>query len=490
MVDAAAPRALGENGAPQGQDRLSRGAVGWALYEWARNPYVVVCTIYVFAPYLAAQVIGDPVEGQAQIASLNKWAGLAIALFAPFVGAAADRAGRRKIPLGVVTGFMAACIALLWFVQPGGGVLPEWSWFPLLLVIGMAFPLTEALHNAMLGGATSSRLVPHVSGLGLALGNAGSVLILLFTLYFLALPGAVDWSFIPAAPAFGLNPATFEPQRFVALLCAGWLLAFSLPLMLWTADTERGMGWLQAGREGIGAVVRTLTRIRRERPDIVRFLAARMLYADGKTAILISGGVYAAGMMGWGFIEMTIYGIAVSIVAVLGGFVGGWLDARIGAKRAIQIEIGFTALALVAMTSFRRDTIFWFWKPSLDPVWAFPYFKTLPEIAYFFVVCVIAIAITAAYASSRTLMTRLSPKEMVGELFGVYALAGTATVWMGPLLVDTMTRWGKANAPDWALQIGFGSIVVLLIAGFAILWGVKEPRDADGAASPPSPSST
>lgn len=476
MADVSAPQSAGAGEAESkaAPEKMSRGAIAWAFYEWGRNPYVVICTIYVFAPYLAAQVIGDPIEGQAQIASLNKWAGLAIALFAPFVGAAADRAGRRKIPLGIITAFMASCIGLLWFVQPGGGVFPEWIWFPLLLIIGMAFPLTEALHNAMLSGATTPRLVPQASGLGLALGNAASVLILIFTLVFLAFPGNVDWSWIPKQPAFGLDPATFEPQRFVAVMCAAWLAVFTVPLLLWTADTVRGMPWIQAAKEGMGGVVATLRTISRERPDIVRFLIARMFYADGKTAILISGGVYAAGMMQWGFIEMVIYGITLSIVAVFGGFVGGWLDNLVGPKRAIQIEITLTAASLISMASFQRDTIFFVWHPSLEPVWSFPYFQTLPEIAYFFCVAVIAIFITAAYASSRTFMTRLAPKEMIGELFGIYALAGTATVWMGPLLVDSLTRWGQKNAPEWALQIGFGSIVVLLIVGFAILWGVKE----------------
>ncbi|MBL8557606.1 MAG: MFS transporter [Hyphomonadaceae bacterium] len=477
MADVTAPGAAGAAG--QAHEKMSLGAISWALYEWGRNPYVIICTIYVFAPYLAAQVIGDPVEGQAQIASLNKWAGLAIACFAPFVGAAADRAGRRKIPLGVLTGFMALCIAMLWFVQPGGSALfPEWIWFPLLLIIGMSFPLTEALHNAMLSGATTPRLVPHVSGLGLALGNAASVLILAFTLVFLAFPGNIDWSWIPAAPAFGLDPATFEPQRFVAIMCAAWLLIFTVPMLLWTADTERGMGWVQAAREGVGGVVATLRSIWKDRPDIVRFLIARMLYADGKTAILISGGVYAAGMMGWGFIEMVIYGITLSVIAVFGGFVGAWLDDKVGAKRAIQIEIAMTALSLICMASFRKDTIFWVIKPDMTPVWSFPYFSTIPELAYLAVVSVIAIFITAAYASSRTFLTQISPKAMIGELFGIYALAGTATVWMGPLLVDTLTRWGQRNMPDWALQLGFGSIVVLLIAGFAILWGVK-PQPAE-----------
>jgi len=470
MVDAAAPQAAGAT-VPE---RMGRGAVAWAVYEWARNPYVIICLIYVFAPWLAAEVIGDPVEGQAQIAAVNKWAGLAICTVAPFVGAAADRAGRRKIPLGLITGFMALCMAMLWFVEPGGSaIFPEWIWLPLLLVIGMSFPLTEALHNAMLAGATSPRLLPHVSGLGLALGNAAAVLMLIFVLVFLAFPGNVDWAWVPPEPALGLDRARFEPQRFVAPLCAVWFALFTVPLLLWTNDTQRGQPWLQAAREGAASVFATLKKLRRERPDILRFLVARMFYADGKTAIIVSAGVYIASMMQWDFVEMTIYGIVISIVAVLGGFVGGWLDDLVGAKRAIQIEIGVTLVILLLMASFQKDTIFWIWKPSLEPVWDFPFFNTLPEIVYFGVVSFIAVSITAAYASSRTFMTQIAPPAMLGELFGIYALAGTATVWMGPLIVETMTRWGRDAIPAWALQIGFGSIAVLLIVGFVVLWGVK-----------------
>lgn len=100
-------------------DRIDRGAFSWALYEWARNPWVIVCGIYVFAPYVATVVIGDPVEGQARIADLNKWAGLIAAFVAPIMGAAADRAGGRKAPLALATGIMASAMILCWFVAPG-----------------------------------------------------------------------------------------------------------------------------------------------------------------------------------------------------------------------------------------------------------------------------------------------------------------------------------------------------------------------------------
>ena len=50
-----------------GDGRMSRGAVAWSLFEGARNPYVVLITIYIFAPYVASVMIGDPVRGQVVI---------------------------------------------------------------------------------------------------------------------------------------------------------------------------------------------------------------------------------------------------------------------------------------------------------------------------------------------------------------------------------------------------------------------------------------
>ena len=47
-----------------GGSKLDRGSAAWALYEGARDPYVIIVVIYVFAPYFATAVVGDPVKGQ------------------------------------------------------------------------------------------------------------------------------------------------------------------------------------------------------------------------------------------------------------------------------------------------------------------------------------------------------------------------------------------------------------------------------------------
>lgn len=452
--------------APSGArpERMDRSAWGWALYEAARNPYVIVCGIYVFVPYVATVVIGDPVEGQAQIAALNKWAGIAVACMAPFIGAWADRAGRRKVPLALVSAVMAVLVASLWTVTPDGPAL----WFALLLGIGLCFPLTEALHNSMLPTATTPATLSKTSALGLALGNLAGLLILVFVLVYLALPGQVDWAFVPSAPVFGLDRATYEPERAVALFCAAWFALLALPLFLLSRDTPEGERWGAAFAAGARRVAGTLRALRGLGP-LGRFLVARMFYADAKTAILVLGGVYVAGVMGWGLLEMTLYGIILSLLAVFGGFLAGWLDAAFGAKRAVQIQIAGCAFGLLGSVSTDRDTILFGLDVGAAPVWDSPVFASLPELTILFFVSFIAIFVTAAYASSRVLMTQLSPPERAGELFGLYALAGTATAWLGPMLVGFVTEATRSQ------QIGFGSLLALLAAGFVVLWGVKAP---------------
>src|SRR5579883_2930721 len=77
-------------------DRVSRGLPGWVLFEWARNPYVLVITIYIYATYFTRDIVGDPVRGQALWAAIQGYAGIGVAILAPFLGAIADAGGRRK----------------------------------------------------------------------------------------------------------------------------------------------------------------------------------------------------------------------------------------------------------------------------------------------------------------------------------------------------------------------------------------------------------
>lgn len=435
---------------------------------------MLLCIIYVLSPYIANEVIGDPVRGQAALSSWHAQAGFVVALSAPFVGAATDRMGRRLPLLGAITALMAVGMLAQWWALPGERGMPLWALGLAIIVTGVCYAWSESLHNALLTRAARPAKLGQVSGLGLALGNASSVLLLVVVLFAFALPGRMDLPLLPDAPLLGLDPESFETSRIVAPLCALWLAAFAAPMFLYTPDLETtGERFGDALARGVGNVIRTIRKLR-DYGNVARFLIARMLYADGKTAILVVSGVYASGVMGWDMIEMLAFGVILSVFAVIGGFAGGWLDHAVGPKRAVAIEIAVTLACLVLMVSLTPERVLFVIPVEADAaVWASPLFATLPEAIYLGAGMVIAISITAAYASSRNLMAQLAPPAMHGEIFGLYALAGSATVWIGPMLVAFFTTAYRSQ------QVGFASIALLLLGGLAVLMFVKPPARAE-----------
>src|SRR5690606_17755595 len=104
---------------------IDLSGLSWALYA-GRLPYVSLISGAVFIPYFATQIVGDPVEGQAQVASFAKTAGFVAAFTAPPLGACLDALGRRKPWIAACTTVMAVLVALLWFAQPGpSGLSPS-----------------------------------------------------------------------------------------------------------------------------------------------------------------------------------------------------------------------------------------------------------------------------------------------------------------------------------------------------------------------------
>ena len=109
-----------------GEAADGKGQWSWALFEWARNPYVILITIYIFSPYFSSTVVGDPVRGQAIWGNINGIAGFFIAALGPILGAIADRLGARRKLLtafglagGLLTMLLAAC--------GPGGVATAWA---------------------------------------------------------------------------------------------------------------------------------------------------------------------------------------------------------------------------------------------------------------------------------------------------------------------------------------------------------------------------
>ncbi len=466
----AGAKRIDEEAADGGKAADKRGQIAWAVFEWARNPYVLLITIYVFAPYFSNVVVGDPVRGQAIWGYINGIAGAAIALLAPFLGAIADLGGTRKPWIAAFTAIMVPAMVILWFALPADGGIGVLGVASAIIIISIAYEFSAVFHNSMLPSIAPHARIGFLSGLGLALGNLGGLLILIFMLYFFTLPGSVPWGFIPDAPLFGLDASQFEDSRIAGPIAGLWLAVFSMPLFLLTPDAARNaVGAWEAMKKGVRRVWHTVTRLKHYR-NVATYLGARMLYNDGKTAVLIFGGVYASGVFGWGAMDLLIYGIILSVFAVAGGLLGGWLDDTFGSKVAILTSIGGTVLGLLLAVSITPTELFFQPYEPTGPIWSMPFFKTLPEMLYLLVVILVAIFITAAYANSRTMLARIAPAKMMTEFFGLYALSGTATAFLAPALVGFTTDLFESQ------RAGFASILLLLAAGMIGMLFVKEER--------------
>lgn len=447
------------------------GQVSWAIYEWGRTPYVLLVTIYLFAPYFTSQVVGDPVRGQALWGDIASYGGFIIAVLAPFLGAIADVGGRRKPWVALYTIIMAIAMLLLWNAKPHADALQIVFIGALVACANVSFEFSAVFHNSMLPTIAAHKRVGGLSGLGLALGNAAGILLMLFMLIAFALPGHVNWSFVPSVPLFGISQALHEPERLAGPMAGLWLLVFSMPFFLFTPDRpSMKVPLFAAMTGGVKSVLRTVRSLKHYK-NVGHYLGARALFNDGMTGVLTFGGIYAAGTFHWGPLEMTIYGIELSIFAVIGGFLGGWLDDHLGSKRALIVSIGGTALAFALGLTMGPDRIFWFihYDPHSAPVWGLPFFRTWPELIYIGTVNLVAICITAGYANSRTMLARIAPPERMTEFFGIYSLSGTSTTFMAPLAVAWLT---------WATQSqrgGMMGIFFFLLAG--LIWMMLAVRE-------------
>jgi UMF1 family MFS transporter len=459
--------------------RLTRGAISWSIFEGARDPYVILIIIYIFMPYVGSVMVGwpksNPTAGQEVISQWSQYSGWATMATAPFLGASIDQMGRRKGWLALAVFLMIPLMFALWWAKPDGSGLPVVAVMLMTTVIALLFSYTEVIHNSLLVRAAGMGGAHKASSLALALGNAFALVLFIFLAWGFMLPGRTDWAWVPKAPLFGLSKALHEPERLVGPMTAALLFVGTIPILLFTPDAPRSaVSMPQAfanGAQALWRMVRTVGQFR----DAAIFLVARSFYVDGMTAVLTFFGIYATGVMKWDALEMLVIGIILTVLAVLGGLLARFFDGVLGPRRAVQMEILMSLLGIIALLGMAPDRIFFFWRwdpAAHPPMWNGPFFRTLPEWIFTLIGFSNAVFITAHYASSRTLLTRLTPSDQTGAFFGAYAISGTATVWLAPMMVNIGTRLTGTQ------QGGFAMITVLLAIGFVgLLFLRKGNRD-------------
>ena len=448
-----------------------KGIWGWMMFDWAAQPFFTVVTTFIFGPYFISRMVldangnPDPVAGQAAWGYAIAIGGFIMAVLAPILGSIADQSGPRKPWIAAFALLKVTGLICLWNAAPGSSVF--WILFA-YTVAAVAAEFSSVFNDSMLPRLVNTQQVGQVSNTAWGLGYLGGMVVLIIVLTLLAGSATSGKTLLGLDPLFGLSQADGEDARITGPLSALWYLVFILPMFLFTPD--------QATRRPIGvAVHRGLSELRttfselRQRPGLLRFLTARMIYQDGIGALLALGGGFAAGMFGWSIIELGIYGIILNITAIGGSIWGGRLDTRRGSKWVVIASILALLIATTGIISTGPGyTLFGLMTFGTNDAGGL--YATGAEKAYVIFGLLIGLAFGPVQASSRAYMARSVSEDETGRYFGLYALSGRATSFLAPLCVAIVTGW-TASA-----RMGMAMILIFFVVGLVVL--LKAPYPA------------
>ncbi len=396
-----------------------RSIAAWVLYDLANTTFALGVGSRYFGPWLVEERGG----ADWQLGLATMLAMLAVILLAPWVGALSDHHGRRVPYLIASTLVCVGATALL----ATAGVGPSLA----LYAIGtVGFHVGSVVYDALLPDVSTEASRGRISGLGVAVGYAGSALAIGIGAYLLPRAGY-------AAVFRGLALA---------------FLVFATPAFVWIRERPR------TRREGRAPSILTapVTMVDAWRqaarvPDVVRFLVGRFLYTDAINTFFLFNAIFARFDLGFSDAQtdrLALLGIAC---AGLGAAVAGRLVDRLGPRRVLNAALYAQLAGLAAAVT-----------ASLTGVHA---------VGWLVAVCGGA-GVGAAWASDRVYMARLSPPHLLGEFFGLYAVVGRFATVLGPLSWALMAD-GLGLGRIWALA----SLGLFIVAARAVLQRVSDaPR--------------
>lgn len=397
----------------------------WALSAWANHAFVTTVLVGFF-PLFFDKYWADSLPGTTSTFFLgltNSATSFAVMLLAPWLGALADRRGRKKRWFGFCTILGALATALLALIGAG-----QWVWALLVFALGsFGFWAGSSFQDALIVQVAEAGESNRVSSLGFALGYLGGGLLFLLNVAMVLMPRR-----------FGIADAT-AATRIAFVDVALWWIVFTWPLFRYVpeaAPTEEPAGWRE--------LAATIRRVARDRP-VIAFLLAYWLYIDGINT-LQQMAVDFGSKLGFSTGALIQALLLVQFVSFPCALLFGRLGDRIGARRAITL--GLAVFVGVSVFAYFMQT----------------------ERQFYLLAVVVGTVQGGVQALSRSYFARLIPRERAGEYFGFYNMLGKFAAVLGPLLMGIVAI-GTGNQ-----RLSILVLAVFFVGGAWLLWRVRAPE--------------
>jgi MFS transporter, UMF1 family len=350
------------------------------------------------------------------------------------LGQTADRSGKKKRWLLLFTMLLALIQFALFFVYED----PSYFWYG-AVVISVGAVVSEIAgvnYNAMLVQVSTPKTIGKVSGLGWGLGYIGGIVALTLVVVLTQL----KW--------FGMDTSDGLAFRLIAVGCGVWTILFSIPLFRNVPEAPpSGHGEKVNFFQSYAVLVRDVVALFRTHRPTFWFLIASAVYRDGLAGVFAFGGILASIAFAFTDNEVLLFAIAANVVAGVSTIIAGRFDDRFGARAVIVTAlIGLVVIAVVVFALHDTGkTVFWVGG------------------------LILSACVGPAQAASRSLLARVTPEGMQGEIFGLYATTGRVASFMAPAM------WTLFIAIFGATIYGVLGIAIVLAVGLVLLLLVRFP---------------
>ena len=402
-----------------------KSILAWSLYDWANSAFATTVMAGFFPVFFKEYwSTTDNVTLSTWYLGLgNSIASILVAALAPFIGAIADR-GTAKKKLLIFFAFLGIiATGGLWIVNQG-----HWQMAILFYIIAsIGFMSGNIFYDALLPAVATKEKYDYASSLGYSLGYIGGGLLFLINVLMYLQPHY-----------FGIaDGATAIRLSFISV--AVWWAIFSIPLILFVKEPtiHKPIGIFSSIKEGWSQLVSTLSKIRQFKV-VVTFLMAYWLYIDGVDTIIRMAVDYGTSI-GFPASSLITALLLVQFVAFPATLIYSRFAYKIGIKNALYTAIlGYTLITIFGA--------------FVSKEW------------HFYVIAVfIACFQGGIQALSRSLYSRIIPKNQAAEFFGFYNMLGKFAAIIGPPMM------GYIGLITGNPRIGILSIVILFILGGFIL---------------------
>ena len=401
----------------------------FALYDFANSAFTTIIITFIFSTYFAKQIAPNPVLGQSYWGWTIGITGLLVALAGPLIGSFADKKNCTEFFIKLFTIICVSLTSLLWFSKPSEKYL-----LYTLIIVALAnffYELSLIFYNSILKRISNHNNLGKSSGFSFALGYIGGILILIVCIKIF-----IDNDVLP----FGLSKENSENIRATSIVVALWYLIFSIPFLFSLKKEIKNK--IDRSSSSIKKIKNLIWN--KGLNNLGKFLLARMLYADGLNAIIIMGGIFAVGVFNLEIKDLLVLSVLMNITAFIGAIIGGYANDKFSSKSVII----FSLLGLIfssAIILFIKTKIFFLIFASINGLFIGP-----------------------IQSASRVFITKSIDKNNQASGFGLFALSGKLTSFIGPLLVSTLTYISNSQ------RIGFSAAIILLLIGLLILLKVKK----------------